>query len=664
MTRRRTLAISAIVGTLGLGVVVAVAVPGLIQSRVKAAVDELLAANVDADVTIGQVDVSLFRSFPNVSVDLKDVRVAGRGSFEGIDLARLPELELGIELMSAISGRTFEIAEVRANGGHVHVVYDREGRANWDVLPESDGQDEYRLKLEQVVLSDLDITYEDRAAYLVTEITDVDGLASAELTQSVAAVDSNASIASLTMRYAGMTWLRATRWESQMKVDIDQQTGAVTFGENAVRINDLPLTFQGVATPTEDSWDVDIGVEATDTSFAALLSLVPDAYSAEFADVDASGKVRFKGTIDGEYDSSWETVPALDFDFAIEGGRFQFPDLPSAVERVSTQASLKHPGGDPDLAVLDARHFELAVGGAGVRGRLKVEHPMTDPLLDTMVDGRLDLGALRRALPQAAEAPEVDGTLDLDFTVKGRMSDFEKQRVERIDADGTIRGKNLRFDWYEQPVEIDRVDLALSPLKTQVNALQVRTMGSDLRLSGNLDNVFPWLLTDADLSGRLGLTAGQIDLRPFQGEDDEPSEGRRALRGSRQRRPDPDGRHRPGGHGRFRHAKGDGLGDRLGRGPGHEAAEGPDVGGSGDPERDVRGVDHRRSRCRPADHDEPDQRGRHHRHVRDPGPHRARVEQGRRRIRQLDLVQDETRSGRLTEPVDRHVGGGTCRRGT
>lgn len=523
MTRRRNLAIAGAV-VVGLGAIGVAVLPGIVQARVRSAIDAMLAETVDADVSVGQVDVSLFRTFPTVSVSVTDVVVSGRDAFQGIELANLPRVELGIDLLSAIGGSTLTIARASSTGGHVHVVVAEDGRPNWDVLPESDGEDTATLDLDHVVIADLGITYEDRGAELVTEVEDIDATASARLTQSVAHVDTHATIASLTMRYAGVTWLRATRWDSQMLVDIDQQTGAVTFGDNQVRINELPLTFRGLATPTDDSWDVDLGVEATDTSFAALLSLVPDAYSDSFADVNASGQVAFAGTIDGVYDSTWETLPSFDVELDVQDGRFQFPDLPTAVDRVATRIEFSHPGGDRDRVRIDAKHFELAVGGAALRGRLAVEHPTTDPDLDAMFDGRLDLGALRRALPEAAGAPEVDGFLDLDFTVDGRMSDFQERRVERVHAGGSIRGRGLRFDWDQEPVEIDRIDVVLSPSRTTVNELALRSMGSDVRISGNLDDLFPWLLADADLSGALGLRSGQIDLRPFQGESDRPSD--------------------------------------------------------------------------------------------------------------------------------------------
>lgn len=515
------------VGALLAGGLVAVAAlgcavgPGLIERRVERLLRAGLADAVDADVAIGGIGLAIWSDLPRVGLVLTDVVVTNRAPFEGTELARLPRVELGIDLLSAISGSTLTIERAYATGATVAVVYDASGRANWDVLARSDSDEEpYRLRLEDVALDDLRITWADQATGLLTEVEDVDVQATADLTQDVATVVSRGTVASLTVTYGGITWLRATRWASNMTLAYDQHTGGITFGENAVTVNALPLSFQGTAVPEGEDWRLDLDVAAPDATVAALLSLVPEAYGDSFDQLDAAGSVRLTASIEGLYKSEGEDLPAMNVDAELRDGRFRFPGLSSAVDHVSATIAVRHPEGPPDGMVLDLTHLALTAGGASATGRVHLDHPSSDPNLDLALDGRVDLGALRRALPAAAGAPEVDGVVDLDVAIAGRMSDFRRQAVDAVRADGAVRGKGLRFDHAGAPVDVRELDLELSPRLVRVNALSGRYRGSDVHVAGELVDLLPWWLTDTPLRGALALQSDRLDLRPWQGGDD------------------------------------------------------------------------------------------------------------------------------------------------
>lgn len=520
MTRGRAAAL--VVGGLVVACALACAVgPGFVERRVDRLLRAALADAVDADVAIGGVALAPWSDLPRVGVTLTDVVVTNRAPFAGTQLARLPRVELGVDLISAISGTTLTIERAHAVGARVAVVVEADGRPNWDVLTESEGGGEpYRLRLEDVTLEDLGITWEDRGTGLHTDVVDVDVQASADLTQDVAEVVSRGNIGSLTVSYGGVTWLRATRWESNLTFAYDQATGGVTFGENRLTVNALPLTLSGTAVPEGEDWRLDLDLTAPDATVASLVSLVPEAYASGFAQLDAAGSVSLTAAVNGLYRSEGEDLPGLKLDAELRDGRFAFPGLSGGVDLVSATVALNLPEGPADGLVIDLPHLALAAGGARVTGRLHVDHPLSDPNLDLALDGRMDLGALRRALPAAEGAPDVDGTLDLDLAVAGRMSDFERQAVDRVRAGGSARGQGLRFHRDGAPVELREVDVALSPRLVEVRALSGRYRGSDVALRGELVDLLPWWLTDAPLRGELALRSDRLDLRPYQGGGD------------------------------------------------------------------------------------------------------------------------------------------------
>src|SRR5690606_7508829 len=65
-----------------------------------------------AEVNFSDLDISLFRNFPNFSVSLNDITVDGTEHFEGIRLADVEEFDLELDLLSVISGSQFQIKSI------------------------------------------------------------------------------------------------------------------------------------------------------------------------------------------------------------------------------------------------------------------------------------------------------------------------------------------------------------------------------------------------------------------------------------------------------------------------------------------------------------------------------------------------------------------------
>src|SRR5690348_5962994 len=98
-TRRRLL----IAGSVVVAIVLLLAVlpllfAGKVADRVKAELNRSLAARVDWR----SASLGLFRSFPNLTLGLSDLTVAGVGPFQRDTLAAVGELRVVVDLMSAI----------------------------------------------------------------------------------------------------------------------------------------------------------------------------------------------------------------------------------------------------------------------------------------------------------------------------------------------------------------------------------------------------------------------------------------------------------------------------------------------------------------------------------------------------------------------------------
>jgi len=509
--------------TLALAIVVLVAIAFVIDSKATTWVDEAVAAHVDADVSHGEVGISLFRSFPVVEIRVEDLQITGRAPFAGVDLATVDSAMVAVDATS-LFGPSVAVRALSLERPVLDVRVDANGHDNRDIFR---GEDEgssgsYEVALDDVSVVDLALSMTDEVSGLALRIADLDLEASGVLNEQTSRFDTHVALSGLDARYGGVQWLQSAQGTAEGGLTYGQSSGAMTFEDLSMTLNALPLQLSGTLSPDGEAYEIDVAFSAPDSDFKALLSLVPDAYGASFDQVEASGKFTLQGTAQGRYQD--EELPAFDLSLVVEDGSFSYPDLPSSVSRIGADVSVRHAQGVADLTEIDIRSFSLATAGSPFRGSAKIRSPATDPNIDAVLKGRLDLGALGSALPGSG-APSGTGELDLDVAVAGRMSDFQAHNTDAISASGTIRARDLQIDSDEIPVvlTVRKLDATLAAERVDIRTLKMSYDDSDLSISGQFDNILPYLLADADLTGSVALVSEKLDLRPFQGDEEDPS---------------------------------------------------------------------------------------------------------------------------------------------
>ena len=530
MVRRIVMVVGALAALAAVALIVLLSLPWLLQDRVAETVDATLDEELLAEVEIGQLKLTLLSSFPLLEIDLDDVAVVGQDTWEGVELMRASRIEVGVDLQSALFGETFDVRRIRIEEPVFDIRIAEDGTSNLDLFPPEDVEagaevetGPFAVNLNQLEVLGLSFHYDDAASDVMVHLRDLDTEIQGQITDAHTRLDTATTIASLTVAQGGVTWLRDTQWNADVGLDIDNATGAMTLLDNAVSVNALTLAFQGLVHPQGNDVDVDLTLESQDTSFKSLLSLIPDAYNASFDGVETEGTLTVQGSAKGTYRSEGDDLPAFDFAVQVNDARFRYPDLPVGVDDIGLDLSITHPQGPTDATVLDVRRFTMSAGGSPLSGTVHVENPITDPLVDLVARGRLDLGALGQAMPDATGDADADGILDVDLRVAGRSSAFQASDASQVKANGTLKANNLRVAYPGLPdgFRVRTMDLTLSTTAAQVDALDLGWDKSTLSVTGTFDNVMPYVMVGEPLLGELALRSEYLDLRPFQGDTDD-----------------------------------------------------------------------------------------------------------------------------------------------
>ena len=117
-----------------------VAVPIIFKDDIQKALDEQVEANLNARVfyDTDEFSLSLFRSFPSLSLAIGDFGIVGVAPFEEDTLVSIGSFELSLNVMSVINGEQILINNVLLDKPHIKVKVLKDGQANYDIAKPSD----------------------------------------------------------------------------------------------------------------------------------------------------------------------------------------------------------------------------------------------------------------------------------------------------------------------------------------------------------------------------------------------------------------------------------------------------------------------------------------------------------------------------------------------
>ena len=492
---------------------------------------------MNADLALGEVSVSLLRSFPRASVSITDVVVTNRKPFKGTELANIGEIRVAVDMLSLVSGEP-RVREVALIDPVLNVKVKPNGKANYDIALASEEEEEapaedeeaapYSLKLDSFEVQNLKLRYRDKQNKLRLAIDDLDHQTSGDFSDKLVDLKTHTDIAAMTFKQGRVKLLKDSAWNVDFDVQYDQESGKITFGDNKVGVNALTLEFQGSVEPkNEEDWQLDLSFASKDSAFEALLSMVPNAYGKDFKDIKAGGTISLQGKAVGLYDADAEDhLPGLDLAVQINDGSFAYPGMSESIEALAMDLVVKHPEGSLDTLDVNLKSFTVKGAGSDFQADAVVKTPMSDPYAKANAKGTLNLGKLAATVPEATDGNSISGIATMNFALDGKASEFDSGRAKK--AQGTFGLKNVKAESEDLPVpmRVDSMAMAFSPSKITLSNTRVGWgKKSNLSMDGEIRDMVGYLLSpEGVLRGHLNMSSSYIDARPFQAETDEPDE--------------------------------------------------------------------------------------------------------------------------------------------
>jgi vacuolar-type H+-ATPase subunit H len=497
-----------------------VTIPFIFKDEINASVKLEINKQLNAKVDYGDFDLSLIRSFPNFSFQMKNLSVVGVGDFKGDTLAFLPEFSFTIDLMSIINKEKYRILKINLQSPTINAKITKDGKENWDIMKESDGEktaaesENFSFEIKKYSIENANITFDDQKGKTLAIIKNLNFEGSGDVTEDVYDFMTKTTIDELTYRSGLVSYLSKAKITGNNTISIDQKNNKYSFANNEISVNDLGLQFDGFTQINEKDMDLDIKFKSKEASFKSILSLIPAIYKKDFDKIKTSGSLKLEGIVKGKYAD--ENFPSFKLDLKVLNAMFQYPSLPTAVSNINIDMNIDKGQGSLDKMFINISKLHADIGAEPIDAKIKVSTPISNPNVDMDIKGKLNLANIQKFYPMEG-IKKLSGIMIADLTFKGKQSDVDNKNFNAIKADGNLSIANLVYESNETPMPINVSDIKMqfNPQNITLTNLAAKIGKSDYKMSGTLENFIAYAFNQGDLKGSLNLVSNYFDANEW-----------------------------------------------------------------------------------------------------------------------------------------------------
>ena len=499
--------------------------PFLFMDKIEALVKEEGNKMLNAEFDFKDFDISLIKDFPLASISLEGFYLKGVGVFESDTLVKAKEISAAMNLMSLFGDEGYDIRRITLDGLSAKAIIMPDGAVNWDVMKESSEDTDtvvtdtaaspFRIKLELLQVKNMNVVYDDRQGSMYAAIEGLDATCSGDFGDEKSLLGLVAKINSLTYSMDGIPYLNKATISADMNIDADFVTNKYTLKENCLQLNAIKAGIDGwVALNEDESMEMDIKLNSNEIGFKEILSLIPAIYAKDFEDLKTDGKAALtayaKGCLVGD-----SILPEFNVAIDVANAMFHYPDLPAGVDRINISAKVSNPGGSADNTEIRINPLNFVMAGNPFSVVVTMSTPVSDMAFNATAKGKLDLGKIKDIYPMEEEL-NLNGVVDADIQIDGRMSSIEKEQYDKVKASGSIRLNNMLLELEDMPaVNITKSLFTFTPRYLQLSETTVNIGDNDITLDSKFENYMAYAFKGKTLKGSLNVKSNRFNLNDF-----------------------------------------------------------------------------------------------------------------------------------------------------
>ncbi|QTN37961.1 AsmA family protein [Cryomorphaceae bacterium] len=449
-------------------------------------VTQALNDQLRTEVTVEEIDLTLWRRFPNAALRFQNVFIPVPESSD--TLIAVDDLYLEVNLFNLIRGQ-YIVDGLTLSSGVAYPDRDPWGRPNYLILKATENETEadFQLDLQKVRLNNMRVRYTDRANELIFEGTGLD-----------ADVSGNFSAGRFELETSGKGQLVQTQFQEtslptalplswSLRLDVSGDT--VLVDRANLEVDGMPFKANGGYRPEL----VDLYLTGDDLNLEHLLSRLPERFTDHFQGYEAQGTFYFRAHLMGDP----QKRPRLYADFHVNNGRLYDPSSKQTLQDLEIEGRYDDGAGQASSAVLELTEFSGTAQGSTFLGTFSMSG-FESPLIKAELKADLDLEQISAFLPPTLSR-ELYGSAQLDLNFENRfyrLDEVQQRDLVGAKMNGSLELNSVQWttDYLKHPVQGLTGRFTFTNRDLRIERCSGRVSESDFEITGYFRNTLAYAL--------------------------------------------------------------------------------------------------------------------------------------------------------------------------
>lgn len=469
--------------------------------------------HLQAKIEVGSIDITFWKTFPNVSLDFGHVFVQDalpdatrKDTLLYTDLIRLKFNPIDVW------NEKYDVKSISVAPGTLKLKIDTAGAVNYNILKpsESNGQSKFELNLEKIVVEGMRFSYVNRKSpqeyHAVINQLALNG----KFTESKFNLHTEADMHLVRLQNGKVPFIVDQPALTVTDLFVDQEKGTVSLPNGLLYLSQLPFHLDVFVDPRF----IRMEVKAKDLSLVEVANKLAVKEARHVDKYHGSGTASFY--LKFETATGINAFPLIDCQFSVKNGRLTEPTQNLVLNNLQVKGNYStFKGRGKEEVNLDNISFST-IGGP-FRGNLAIRK-FEAPRYTGEARGAIDL-AVAHALFRLPKIDKLQGTVsvDADFALQTISDASGNQVVDVEKASGEAQLKGVLFQLLNDTRKFERINgkVILNQHEAALENLTVNLGKSDMLLNGHFDQIDHFLQDKANLRVEIAAQSNTVDLADF-----------------------------------------------------------------------------------------------------------------------------------------------------
>lgn len=473
-------------------------------------------------VYFSSVDLTFWSTFPNVTINVNDVKV--HDAFKTISSNKLLLQSERIRLVFNpidLWQENYHIKVIEIGKGTLNIRTANNGEVNYLIFNPSTDTTEtsYKVKVSSVSTKDFSVNYINNQSDQIYSTNLNNMLFSGDFNQDQFDLNAKGNMFINRIQSGKVSLLQNKPVSMDLLMNVNTTLGTFSLPKTSLKIAEIPFLAEG--NYGVDSMRFVVKSESlTLTDLVNNLSL--DAAEKELNQYKGSGDVNFNLLLEGSTND--QTEPHISCDFDIKNGHLIEPVKKTHIRKLKFKGTYRS-NGNPleDHLIMDHLAFETAAGP--FYGDLDIIN-FNAPKIKGKAKGAIDLSIANRLIKNDV-IQRMDGLAKLNSEFLVVVSD----QVDVKQMNGSIHLQNVWFKAKNDHRTFEDINgkFTLNGNNLRIEGATLAVNQSDLQLNGSFNNIFNYIANSGDLDVNCSVSSHQLlvsDLGKTTKEEKKESKGK------------------------------------------------------------------------------------------------------------------------------------------